>query len=599
MGGIACGAALAAELTFEDLGSPVLIRELPIVLVTPKSDGGYTAWSWRKQEALVGIDVATGKSSLLDMRKYGAVNVALARGPDGSLFFYAGNPGRFFKVTSGGELVELGIAATPASYWIGGHKSADDILYVGTYPGAILVACDMKTGTVTSYGCMTEDKREKYIIRVAAADDGIVYSGVGLHHQELWSLDPKTGERHQILAGKLLEKQGAPNIWTATDGHVYGRTGRTVYRCRPDGIEAGQNCALRRDPTLTRAGDRDVVGIDNEGRLKLAAVAGKSASYVQTDYPGRTPNIFSMGCERDGKVYGGTVFPGRSFCFDPVAGTFQELDGVPPRAIQVYDTLSHPKGLFLASYMGCMLDFFDPDAPREKGVNPRRFKSSIPGHERPVQWEQGPDGKLYFGTVPAKGRLGGALVQVDPESFETRVWSQIIQDESIHYLASVPDTGEIFGCASVSGGSSAIASQTEADVFLWDVKGEKVAWRGRPVPGTRGYGRAVRTRNGLLAGLAGTSWYLFDPVQRQTVHTGDLPVERIHFPGLTDGLVGPDGLVIGLGDDAVFAIDSVARTVAVLGRHQSLTAAHGFLVASDGSLYYGSGSSVWRCGLLR
>ena len=214
-----------------------------------------------------------------------------------------------------------------------------------------------------------------------------------------------------------------------------------------------------------------------------------------------------------------------------------------------------------------------------------------------MQWEQGPDGKLYFGTVPAKGRLGGALVRVDPATFETTVWNQIIEDQSIHYLCTVPGSAMLFGCASVSGGSSAIPTQTEADVFLWDTEREDVVWRGRPVPGTRSYGRARPTANGLVVGLAGDSWYLFDLAERTTVHSAKLPVGRVRFPQLGDRPVGGKGLVVGVGDDAVFAIDAAARSAVVLGRHESLKQTHGFLTARDGTLYYGSGNRLWRCRL--
>jgi hypothetical protein len=214
-----------------------------------------------------------------------------------------------------------------------------------------------------------------------------------------------------------------------------------------------------------------------------------------------------------------------------------------------------------------------------------------------VQWELGPDSKLYFGTVPAKGRLGGALVQVNPDDFGVEIWEQVLRDQSIHYLVSVPETGELFGCASVSGGSSAIPSLDEAEVFLWDTKSENVVWRGKPVPGARSYQRAVRTGDGLIAGLAGGSWYLFDPVKRKTLHTESLPVRRLHFPFLNDHPVGTEGLLVGLGDDAVFAIDPRARTAKILARHESLTKAHGFLVTRDMWLYYGSGSNLWRCRL--
>ena len=590
-------APVVGESAFEDLGSPIVIRDLAIQVVTPKADGGHVAWAWRKQESVVGIDVATGVSFELDMRKYGVVNIALAPGPDGSLFFYAGNPGRFFRYTLDGMLEELGVPDKPASYWLGGHASLQGLFYVGTYPGAILVACDMKTGQVTSHGRIADDARQKYIIGVAAADDGIVYCSVGLHHQELWSLEPDTGKRLQILPDSLTAAQGSPRIWTGTDGRVHGRSGGVEFRCRPDGIDRGKTSAPRQNPMLKRAGNRNVTTVDETGRLNLVAVADGKASHVQTDYAGRAPALFSIGCQRNGKIYGGTVFPGRAFSYDPKQDLFEELKQVTPGAIQTYDTLNHPKGLFFASYMGCKLDFFDPDSPRKKSDNPKRFKRSIPGHERPVQWEEGPDGKLYFGTVPAKGRLGGALVQVDPDNFNVRIWDRIMPDQSIHYLVSVLQTGELFGCASVGGGSSAIPSLDEAEVFLWDPKTENVAWRGKPVPGSRSYLRAARTADGLIVGLAGRSWYLFDPVKRRTVHMGELPVTRLHFPYLNDHSVGPNGLLMGLGDDAVYAIDPAARTVKILARHDSLKRAHGFLVTEDAWLYYGSASSLWRCRL--
>jgi len=259
--------------------------------------------------------------------------------------------------------------------------------------------------------------------------------------------------------------------------------------------------------------------------------------------------------------------------------------------------MNHPNGLFFASYMGCILDFLTPEAPRKKGVNPLRFKSRIPGHERPTQWELGPDGKLYFGTVPAKGRLGGALVRVDPDTREVKVWDKIMPELSIPYLASVPETGQIFGTTSIRGGSSAISTKEEAEVFLWDTRQEKIVWTGKPVPGTRSYARAIGAANGLIVGLAGQSWYLFDPKTKETVHQGKLPVERLRFPCLSDEIIGPRGWVIGIGDDKVFAIDVQSRELRILGAHKTLNGTHGFHVTADGTLYYGSYENVYLCHL--
>jgi hypothetical protein len=61
--------------------------------------------------------------------------------------------------------------------------------------------------------------------------------------------------------------------------------------------------------------------------------------------------------------------------------------------------------------------------------------------------------------------------------------------------------------------------------------------------------------------------------------------------------VGPDGLIVGVVDDAVWAIDPADHSSRVLARHDSIAGAHGFMVTEDGVLYYGSHTHVWRCDL--
>ena len=71
------------------------------------------------------------------------------------------------------------------------------------------------------------------------------------------------------------------------------------------------------------------------------------------------------------------------------------------------------------------------------------------------------------------------------------------------------------------------------------------------------------------------------------------------FPGLSDEPVGPEGLIYGLANDAVYAIDPADHTASVIARHKSIEQAHGFLVTQDGILYYGSGPALMRCKLLQ
>lgn len=308
---------------------------------------------------------------------------------------------------------------------------------------------------------------------------------------------------------------------------------------------------------------------------------------------GRRAFIFSVGCERDGKIYGSTALPGNSFCYDTRTGEMSDLGIIDTGRCQVYDTINAPQGLFLCSYFGAHVDFYDPTQPIKKGTNPRHLGHAV-GQERPIQWCRAPQRMLYTGTVSAKGRLGGSLVRVDPSDLSFRVWPTPIPNQSIQYVAPVPGTGELFCTTSVSGGSSAIPTEKEAHVFLWDTEKEEMVFQTQSVPGARSYGRAVRAGNGLICGLAASKYYAFCPKKRAVVFTDELPVKRLRFPQLHDVPVGEQGIIYGLGDDAIFAIDPADHSISIVARHQSISRAHGFYISQQGDLYFGSGAMLMR-----
>jgi hypothetical protein len=250
--------------------------------------------------------------------------------------------------------------------------------------------------------------------------------------------------------------------------------------------------------------------------------------------------------------------------------------------------------------LGAYVDLYDPAKPIKQGTNPRRV-GRAEGQERPVQWCLGPDGMLYTGTEPAKGRLGGALMRVNPADLSLKVWPTPIPNQSIEYLAPIPETNELFCTTSIRGGSSAIPTEKEACVFIWDIKKEEMVFRADPIPGSKTYGRAVRGQNGLIYGVVGGKFYVFDPKARKVVFTGDLPVKYVYFPQLNREPVGPRGLIYGLGEGAVFAIDPTDNSARIVARDPSIgggpgeRGAFGFFVTQDGVLYYGAGATLMRC----
>lgn len=587
---------------FEALGVPVTIRNLPISVATRDPLGHWIAWGGITEAglggtALIGVRTDNGEATRHDLSRYGAGKIALLQGADENLYVYAGSPAHFLRYDAGRrQLEDLGVPVKHASYFSSGALGPDGRFYIGSYPTASLVSCDTRTLKIENLGRLPTDDRQCYIYpAVAVSDDAVVYAPVGLHHAELWAYDTKSRVKKQILPESFNQRQGSPQVWKGTDGQVYAECGGVSMRCKPDGVEAVKTVP-NRARTAVLAGDHSVGEINQEGKLRLTDLKTKKTTWLPTNYDGRPAAIFSVACQRDGKIYGSSLLPGHTFSCDTATGRLADLGILDSGQCQVYDTISLPRGLFLASYFGAYVDLFDPSAPLAQGKNPRPL-GHAPGQERPVQWCLGPDGMLYTGTVPAKGRLGGALLRVDPNDLSLKVWPCPIANQSIMYAAPLPESSQLYCVTSIHGGSSAIPTEKEAYAFLWDLSKETIVSRLQPVPGTREYGRAILARNGRIYGLAGGNYYVFEPRAGRVVFTGRLPVTSVRFPGLNDDSVGSRGLMVGLGDDAVFAIDPADNRAKVLARHQSLTRAHGFYITDDGVLYYGSGATLMRCKL--
>ena len=593
-------ASIAPASDFENLGMPIKTNNVNIQAVTTDSSGKTQAWgviSGDKVRQLIGFDIATGKKSIVDLMPYRESNIQLARGKNGRLYLYSGNPGRFLNYDpETGELADLGVPNSATRYWLGGAHAIgpDEVFYIGTYPQARLVAVNMQSDEILDLGRLSDDGRQRYIINPAVSDDNIVYAPVGLHHRELWSVNPKTGEKQQILPGNRQKGHGAPSVWTAEDGRVYGQIGSTTFLCKPDGVELGKTAPPRDYTERTTVGNSQVQEVDDEGRLVLKSKTGKTEC-VQTDFEGIGETIFSLGDVADGWLFGSAIKPGKTFAVNLETGKTRNLGLITNGRIQVYDFLHHEKGLFAASYTGGHIDLLNVDDSLEgkKGQSIIGL-SSRHDQERPSQLLKGPDGAIYTVTTPVKGHLGGALVRIDPDDLSTKVWRHLIADQSLASLVSVEETGELFIASDVKGGTGTTPTASAGYVFLWDPKKEEVVFKTQPVPSATQYGTVVAARNGLIYGLAQKYYYVFDPVKRKTVKVAKLPNGGFRFPGLHPRPIGPEGLIYGIAQGAIIAIDPRNNSASVIAEHESLRVGHGLSITDDKVLYYGSGANLMR-----
>src|SRR5690606_24736942 len=129
-------------------------------------------------------------------------------------------------------------------------------------------------------------------------------------------------------------------------------------------------------------------------------------------------------------------------------------------------------------------------------------------------------------------------------------WRNVVPNQSVYSVVSVPQTREMFFTTSIHGGSSAIPTEKEAFVILWDVVTQSIAWQVQPLPGATSYDYAAVGEDQRIYGTSGGHFFIFDPASREVLTTGTLPTGRINSLCFSKKPAGPDRALYALGGDA-------------------------------------------------
>lgn len=596
--------AQPATYIFEDLGKPIRFS-VPIEFVTRDAKTGPIAWAGltsATRSALVGVNETTGKIINVDLTPYGKGNgVVLFKHDEKTIYIYAGNPGRFFRYdVEPAKLTPLG-QPSKATYWMKASNmtAPDGKIYVGTYPDVAVSVLDPATNTTKVISKISDDPKEEYVISLAASKDGMIYFGTGMEHGELWSYNPATGQKKQILP-KNLQTYSAPQLWTGMDGNVYGVKGKSTFKCLPDKIEIGDVPARPATALDNEANGKIATMIDESGALELKDKISGAITKVPAGFDTPAHSLYNISDLHDGKLYGSSFKPGPIYSFDIKTKKLKDLGFLTRGHVQVYDILSYGGGILMSSYVGGYLDYYEPNKPKsETNPLPVAALHALANQERAVQLTLGPDGNIYAPTVPIKGYLGGALVRVHPQDWSVKIYKDVIHNQSFSSVVSVPQINQIFVTSSIAGGSSAKPTEKDAWVFLWDPRTEQIAFKTQPIPGAHSYGKAVLAPNGMIYGFADIRYYVFDPVNRKTVFTGELPGRAKdaypRTPLLSDAPAA-DGLIYGV-DTIVgnlFSINPADHKISILAQDNSLKGAHFAETEPDGFLYYNDGAHLMR-----
>ncbi|WP_175990155.1 FIMAH domain-containing protein [Bacillus sp. Marseille-Q1617] len=507
-------------------------------------------------------------------------------------------------------------------------------VYFGSFPNAKAGMYDPSTGEMRDYGTVAPGQS---YTRSTAYHDGYLYLGVGVDNR-LVKLDVETGDYKTIPVPDHVI-QGS-SVWQmdAFGDYIVA------------GVGGGDNSLLFYNTNTDQW--EDTYYENNKGLRLIQGLPGSNKAYFQ-----QSSRIMEIDYEtleaRDTGVRFGTFirntawvelegdpdFPGYSLVTVQFGGqvTFMNLETKKVKTIQ-YPVAGNPipiqtleKGpdgnMYMSGYPGGKGAVYRTDdgtsemftlgqAEGMAGIGDKMYFGVYPGaiiyeldttqeelerHEiydiphqdRPFEMEPVND-KLYIGTIPDYGKLGGSLTILDPADPENaQVFENVIHNQAIVALAEKGD--KLYGSTTIAGGLGIDPSEEAAKIFVWDLENnEKVT---EFVPDIPGLDYSPRMLSGMSEGPDGLLWsaadgtiFAMDPetlevVKSKTIYEDVKDYGRwrpIHIRWDDNGI-----MYTTLAGNLT-AIDPISLDFETLGTTELAT------VGNDGDIYYADGTDLMK-----
>ncbi len=508
-------------------------------------------------------------------------------------------------------------------------QTPNNNIYYGTYPGCRLVRCDLDKGVLEDVGSPAPE--ENYLRGLETTAAGVVLCGVATQRARTVAYLPKT-RTFKTLTPEEFQKPGfsppmvtANYIAEASAGKIITYNARTLNLSRvydsPDESDSftpyeddlllyqqgreglylfdlrnGKKREFRRTP-LPPATDRTYLTKAKEAlylRVQSYTVIGpRTSSFEWKRIPvdGLGQGIFWLNTFSDGRIFGGPELGQTMFAWDPKSGRLDSYDQVIDYSGEIYYAIPYRGKLYTISYIKAILAVFDPARPWNQGSgkdsNPRTILHIPDAQYRPVGGiHLGPGGKMYIGTQPDYGMLGGALSVFDPETEGIEVHRNIIPDQQITAVAT--DAKWVYAASSPGGGGGAKPKGRTGHFFVWDPTAKKIVYDLELEPG-RGIS-AMTSANGCVYFALGRAFneYNHSTGKLRTVAELDTPA-RIPNQSLR---ACQDGTLWAILSKQLARIDPRENKIEFLKE----TAGHaqdGLTVGVDGTVYFGAGTDMW------
>jgi hypothetical protein len=466
----------------------------------------------------------------------------------------------------------------------------DGKIWGGTFPSAKLFSYDPRTGRSEDFGRMDPDQFYAYPV---AGEDGLIYCAIQFAKVDIVAFDPATKRKSSLIPSEH-RKPGRVNLIKGEDGKIYAGISPTGRWFRVE--EKGLVEISRSDVVFPKGGlpDGRRFSLQDNRALRIQNPMTKEEREFPLRYDASGAYIFVVGSGPDGRIYGSSMLPLRLFLYDPERDSLTNLGKAAHSTGEVYSMGSLDEKLYLCSYPNARLSVYDPKRPVRFGdsedSNPRDLGPIGSEQDRPRAMLAGPHGKIFIGSYPDYGLLGGALTVYDPKKGERKNYRHIVKDQSIASLAYIEKLDLIAAGSSVRGGGGTRAVEKEAKLILWDPGQEKKIFEVAPVPDAKTILSLASTSEGFLYGITNNEKvFIFDPEKKGVKKVFDLGFKEPREISLRPGF---DGKLYGLAKEAVFSINPENDEISLVAKPPVPIDAG--LAIKGRKIYFGSGSSLFE-----
>lgn len=310
-------------------------------------------------------------------------------------------------------------------------------------------------------------------------------------------------------------------------------------------------------------------------------------SVTDLDVPPQPIKINSLVSGPDGRIWTGGYLTGGHAAYNPKTGKVTQYPGID----QAEGMTVMGQYIYMGVYPNARMYVYDTKKKWYPENNNPRLIKQISGQDRPFAGVKLEDSdKLFFGTVPRFGKLGGSLLEYDIRTDVMTTYNDLIPAQSV--VSLVYAGGTVYGGTTVRGGIGIMPTEQEAKLFGWNPVTKSKVFEIAPVAKARAITCLINGPEGKVWGIADGTLFIFDPSKKEVIFKKDLYTVSKGGPGVyyeAKLAVHPSGIIYGTGGGNLFKIDPETMDYTIINKGARLLA-----IDKQGAVYTVINETLWQ-----